>query len=197
MSGALAAPVDHPKTAIEALEQVDRWTRQLAGQWARLAGVDTQDLHHELQVGIFLRFGNWDRQKGSLTHWCAWQARAAALRLRRERRGPPRMFAASQGGGLAHGLETASQRLRGGSADESEPCLSHDEIEKLLAALRPRVAQAVRLRFGLDGTGRERTFDEVGQQMKISWQGARDLVVRGLEQLARRLSDRVIVTDNR
>jgi RNA polymerase sigma factor (sigma-70 family) len=162
---------------------------KLAGKWARRAGVSIRTFHHELQVRTFLAFSTWEPRKGKLTTWTAWQARATASRLRREHRGPPRMKVASQSERLTGKLDNAGKRLRYTPEDEEEfPVeIDPDELRELVGRLRPRVAEAMRLRFGLGGDGEGMTLEEAGKVMEVSKERVRQLINRGLAELREEL----------
>lgn len=65
--------------------------------------------------------------------------------------------------------------------------LARQEVATLLACLTPRQAQVLRLRFGLDGHGGERTLAAVGTLLGITRERARQIEADALGEIRRRL----------
>jgi RNA polymerase primary sigma factor len=71
-------------------------------------------------------------------------------------------------------------------ADEAEDTALSDELDRALRAiLRPREAEVIRLRFGLDRGGEQRTLGEVGQELGISRERVRQIEAEVLGKLRR------------
>jgi DNA-directed RNA polymerase sigma subunit (sigma70/sigma32) len=65
--------------------------------------------------------------------------------------------------------------------EEVDPAISAAVLRSKVAALRPREALAMWLRFGLDG--KARTLREVGEEMGVTKERIRQLVGKGLRRL--------------
>ena len=71
-------------------------------------------------------------------------------------------------------------------ADEVEDAIFGESVSHALDDyLTPREAQALRLRFGLDRGGTERTLSEVGQELGISRERVRQLEAEAMAKLRR------------
>ncbi len=58
-----------------------------------------------------------------------------------------------------------------------------EEIDKALATLTPREEKVIRLRFGLDGTGQQKTLEEVGAEFKVTRERIRQIEAKALRKL--------------
>ena len=63
---------------------------------------------------------------------------------------------------------------------------TRDFLAKLLAGLKPREAEVLRLRFGLDD-GHARTLEEVGEQMGVTRERIRQIESKALRKLRGRI----------
>jgi RNA polymerase primary sigma factor len=66
---------------------------------------------------------------------------------------------------------------------ESEPSLLAEQVERYLGRLPKRLAYILRLRFGFDGFGRNRTLTEVGDILGLTRERVRQLEAQAFEQI--------------
>jgi RNA polymerase sigma factor (sigma-70 family) len=64
-----------------------------------------------------------------------------------------------------------------------------EEIQRLLAPLDEREREILRLRFGLDGVGEQRTLEEVGEHFNLTRERIRQIEARAMSKLRHPSSD--------
>jgi RNA polymerase primary sigma factor len=115
--------------------------------------------------------------------------RGEKLARRRER-----MLAAARSAQSVHRLGADADALLSGGEDEparsaadgEERCLARELID-LLDHVRPREAEVLRLRFGLDG-GSRRTLTEIGERLGITRERVRQIEGEALDRLRQEIS---------
>lgn len=58
-----------------------------------------------------------------------------------------------------------------------------EHLEKVLSSLKPKEAEVIRRRYGLDGTDIPHTLEEVGKAMKVTRERVRQIEVRAMRKL--------------
>ena len=62
-----------------------------------------------------------------------------------------------------------------------------EQVDKMLKELPEREEQIIRMRFGLDGTGRQKTLEEVGRNWNVTRERIRQLEAKALRRLQMQL----------
>jgi RNA polymerase primary sigma factor len=71
---------------------------------------------------------------------------------------------------------------------------ARDVAGDVLQTLSPREEKVIRLRFGLDADGRERTLEEVGEDFNVTRERIRQIEVKALRKLRHPSRARVLKT---
>jgi RNA polymerase primary sigma factor len=82
---------------------------------------------------------------------------------------------------LTNILDWASINYYNGCTSE----LSDEEFDMLLKELPEREEKIVRMRFGLDGTGKPKTLEEVGNECRVTRERIRQIESKALRRLHR------------
>src|SRR5439155_3101969 len=86
---------------------------------------------------------------------------------------------------------TADATMRGPAEEAEDAALAGTIDAALRAHLKPREAEVLRLRFGLDRGGEERTLGEVGKELGISRERVRQIEGEVLQKLPRTSAFRI------
>lgn len=89
-------------------------------------------------------------------------------------------------------VDVIADRAAGDPADIAAADVEREEVQGLLAHLGRHQAEVLRLRFGLDGKG-PRSLAEVGHELGISHERARQIERRALRSLSRDVVTPVLV----
>ncbi len=82
-------------------------------------------------------------------------------------------------------FEMIPDEKQGSAQDTADEKILHQQLEKAMACLPSRDRTALGLRFGLFD-GRTRSFQEIGEILKISGERSRQIVTRGVDTLRQR-----------
>lgn len=191
----IAAAVERAARQRLVLEFLGRYPRPVALLYAvhpglvagaRRAGVDDDDVNGMCLLGAWVAATKFDPARGpafdTLAVW--WMRSEVSDGLRKwtqysRRREVQPTPMSGDGGRPETVLDLAP-------ADDDQPAGVGHAAADLLAGLGRRSRRAVELRYGLDGGGRRR-FREIGLDLGVSTERARQLVLAG-ERLARELA---------
>ncbi|MCY2961811.1 MAG: sigma-70 family RNA polymerase sigma factor [Planctomycetota bacterium] len=164
-------------------------------------GREFEELRSTAYLGLIAAAERWDPSRGAFATAFFWWARAAIQRdlaskrsrfstMQGHREGPRTVSLDAPLGRDDDSTSLASTLGDDNAeapADGAERALLRERIESALVTLRPRDAEVLRLRFGLDGGG-PRTLEEVARHFSRTRERIRQIEKRAMRKLRYRLA---------